>query len=205
MKMTNVWNLFIYRLWAPVYDASVGRFFMRGRKKAWQIADLKAGENVLLVGVGTGADLPLLPSGISVTGIDLSSEMLAKARRKLPVSGIEVFLLQGDAQKLLVPENAFDVVVFNLILSVIPDGRTCLRENLRALKSGGRVVVFDKFLPDSAKPSVFRKLLNFFSTLLGTDINRRFGELIRGSSLIVEHDEPALLNGVYRVIRLKIN
>lgn len=204
MKMTNAWNRFVYSLWAPVYDATVGRFFMRGRKKAWQLADLKEGERVLLVGVGTGADLPLLPSGITVTGIDISGEMLAKARNKLPISGLQVTLLQGDAQQLLVPEKAFDTVVFNLILSVIPDGKACLRENLRALKPGGRVVVFDKFLPDTAKPSVFRKFLNFFSTILGTDVNRRFADLAQDSGLVVEHDEPALLNGVYRVILLKI-
>ena len=61
MKMTNRWNQFIYRIWAPVYDTFMGRFFLPGRKRAMESLGLKPGERVLLVGVGTGADLELLP------------------------------------------------------------------------------------------------------------------------------------------------
>jgi phosphatidylethanolamine/phosphatidyl-N-methylethanolamine N-methyltransferase len=176
---------------------------MRGRKRAFTLVKLQPGERVLLVGVGTGADLPLLPPGIIVTGIDLSEDMLAQARKKIPMPNIEIILQQGDAQTLLVEEASFDVVVFNLILSVIPDGKACLRENLRALKFGGRVVVFDKFLPDSGKLSGFRRFMNFFSTLLGTDINRRFGDLAKDSGLVLELDEPSLMNGMYRIMLLR--
>lgn len=202
MKMTNSWNRFIYRLWAPIYDAVLGRFFQPGRKRAIAAADLHPGNHVLFVGVGTGSDLPLLPQGISITGIDLSGEMLAEANKKLPLAGIEARLIQGDAQTLLVEEGQFDVVFFNLILSVIPDGRICLEQNLRALSPGGRVIVFDKFLPENGKLSSGRKLLNFFSTLLGTDITRRFSDLVKDAKVNIEEDEPSLLNGMYRVIRL---
>ncbi len=44
MKMTNRWNQFIYRLWAPIYDSTVNRIFMPGRKRAMDLLDLKAGE-----------------------------------------------------------------------------------------------------------------------------------------------------------------
>jgi ubiquinone/menaquinone biosynthesis C-methylase UbiE len=199
MKMTNAWNRFIYKLWAPIYDATVGHFFLPGRNRAITIADLKPGDRVLLVGVGTGADLPLLPAGVSVTGIDLSADMLAKAKQKLLLPGVELTLIQGDAQTLLVSENQFDVAFFNLILSVIPDPRACLRENLRAVKPGGRVVVFDKFLPDSRKLTFGRRVFNFFSTLLGTDITRRFDDLSARCALTLVRDEPSLLKGMYRV------
>jgi ubiquinone/menaquinone biosynthesis C-methylase UbiE len=202
MKMTYAWNRFIYRLWAPFYDTALGRFFQPGRKTAITAADLHPGDRVLFVGVGTGSDLPLLPQEISVTGIDLSGEMLAKANQKLPLPGIEVRLIQGDAQTLLVEDGVFDVVFFNLILSVIPDGRICLEQNLRALRPGGRVIVFDKFLPENGKLSNSRKLLNFFSTLFGTDITRRFSDLVKDAGVSIEEDEPSLLNGMYRVIRL---
>jgi ubiquinone/menaquinone biosynthesis C-methylase UbiE len=199
MKMTNRWNQFIYRLWAPVYDATVGSVFYLGRKRALDLLNLQPGERLLLVGVGTGADLPLLPAGISATGIDLSPDMLAKARKKLPLPDRDVTLLQGDAQQLLVDEAGYDAVVFNLILSVIPDGKACLRENLRALKPGGRAVVFDKFLPDAGRLTQGRQLLNLGSTLLGTDITRRFGDLAQGMEIRVIRDEPSLLRGTYRV------
>lgn len=203
MNMTNRWNQFIYRLWAPIYDSTVNHFFMPGRKRAMELLDLKRGEKVLLVGVGTGADLPLLPSGVDATGIDLSPEMLAKARLKLGRCPASVKLIQGDAQALLMDEAPFDAVILNLILSVIPDGNACLQSALCALKSGGRVVVFDKFLPEDVTVSLFRKFINLFSTFLGTDINRRLSDLMRDCPCIITHDEPSIAGGMYRVVILK--
>ncbi len=200
--MTNWWNRFVYRLWAPIYDATVGHFFLPGRKRAIEVLNIQPGERVLLVGVGTGADLPLLPQGVQATGVDISPAMLARALRKLPLLGREVRLLEGDAQRLLVDEAGYDVVIFNLILSVIPDGAACLRENLRALKPGGRAVVFDKFLPDAGRLTLGRRLFNLGSTLFGTDITRRFGDLAPGIGIGVIRDEPSLMNGTYRVILL---
>jgi len=203
MKMTNRWNRFIYHLWAPVYDATVGRFFLPGRMRAIALLDPLPGERLLLVGVGTGADLPLLPQGVQAIGVDISLAMLDRARRKLLLPGLEVTLIQGDAQGLLVDEASCDAAIFNLILSVIPDGAACLCENLRALKPGGRIVVFDKFLTDSGQLTSRRRLLNLGSTLFGTDITRRFGDLSSGLGLQVVCDEPSLLNGTYRVMLLR--
>jgi phosphatidylethanolamine/phosphatidyl-N-methylethanolamine N-methyltransferase len=203
MKMTNRWNRFIYHLWAPVYDATINRLFRPGRKRAMEMLDLQPGESVLVVGVGTGADLPLLPPGVRAVGIDLSTEMLAKARSKLPLPGRDVSLIQGDAQTLLVEQASYDALLLNLILSVIPDGKSCLRENLRALKPDGRVVVFDKFRPDDGKLTFGRRLLNVFSTLLGTDITRRLADILAGTGWVVAQEEASILHGMYRVFLLK--
>jgi len=203
MKMTNLHNLAAYRLWAPVYDATVNRFFISGRRRALEVLALQPGEKVLIVGVGTGADFPYLPAGVEATGIDLSPEMLAKARNKLPACRATVELIQGDAQALLVPENSCDAAILNLILSVIPDGHACLQSALRALKPGGRLVIFDKFQPDNEKVTPFRRFINIFSTLLGTDITRRFGDVLAGCTSKVLLDEPSLLGGMYRVILLR--
>jgi phosphatidylethanolamine/phosphatidyl-N-methylethanolamine N-methyltransferase len=203
MKMNNRWNRIIYRLWAPVYDSTVEHFFARGRRRAMQILDLQPGERLLLVGVGTGLDLPLLPQGVEAVGIDLSAAMLQRANAKLPLPGRNITLIQGDAQQLLVDEGSFDAVLFNLILSVIPDGAACLRENLRALKPGGRAVIFDKFLPDDGRLSFGRRLLNLGATLFGTDITRRFGQLAKGCRIAVLSNEPSLLRGAYRVILVR--
>jgi ubiquinone/menaquinone biosynthesis C-methylase UbiE len=204
MKMSNRWNRIIYRLWAPIYDSTVEHFFARGRRQAIQILDLQPGERVLLVGVGTGVDLPLLPQGVEAVGIDLSPAMLRRARAKLPLPGRNITLIQGDAQQLLVDEGSFDAILFNLILSVIPDGAACLRENLRALQPGGRAVIFDKFLPDEGRLSFGRRVLNLGSTLFGTDITRRFSDLAEDCQITILHNEPSLLRGAYRVIRIGI-
>lgn len=203
MKMTNNWNRFIYRLWSPVYDSTVNQIFHPGRKRGLELIDLKRGETVLLIGIGTGADLPFLPAGVDATGIDLSPDMLARARLKLDRCPATVKLIQGDAQTLLVDEASFDAVILNLILSVIPDGNACLRSALRALKPGGRIVIFDKFAPEGNSISVFRRFINLFSTILGTDINRRLSDLMKDCLCTVTHDEPSIGGGMYRVILLK--
>ncbi len=82
MKMTNRGNQIIYKVWAPFYDALAGRLYQSGRRQALAQLDLQAGQTVLLVGVGTGADLPDMPAGVQVTGVDLSPEMLYKAEAK---------------------------------------------------------------------------------------------------------------------------
>ena len=99
MKMTNRRNQFTYRLWAPIYDSTVERIFMQGRQRAMQLLDLQRGERVLIPGIGTGADLPLLPAGVEATGIDLTPEMLAKARLKLDRCPAAVKLIEGDARR----------------------------------------------------------------------------------------------------------
>lgn len=199
MKMNNGWNRFIYRLWAPIYDGTVNRVFRPGRKRAMDVLNLQAGERVLLVGIGTGADLPLIPAGVEATGIDLSAEMLAKARLKqIP----NLKLIQGDAQELLVEEAGFEAAILNLILSVIPDGNACLQSAMRALKPGGRAVIFDKFLPEGKHPSPLRKVMNVFSTLFGTDINRRLSDLMKGCPCEITHDEASIAGGMYRVVML---
>jgi ubiquinone/menaquinone biosynthesis C-methylase UbiE len=203
MKMTNRWNRLIYRLWAPVYDSTVDHFFMPGRKRALELIDLQRGEKVLLVGVGTGADLPLLPTGVEATGIDLSPEMLAQARLKLDLCSATIKLIEGDAQKLLVDEASFDAVILNLILSVILDGNACLKSAFRALKPGGRIVIFDKFLPEGQNPSLARKFLNVFSTLFGTDINRHLSDVLKDCPCKIIHDEASIAGGMYRVVILQ--
>jgi phosphatidylethanolamine/phosphatidyl-N-methylethanolamine N-methyltransferase len=203
MKMSNRWNRFIYRLWAPIYDSTVDRLFIPGRKRALEVIDLKPGEKVLLVGVGTGADLPFLPASVDATGIDLSPDMLAKARLKLDRLPASVKLIEGDAQALLVEPESFDAVILNLILSVIPDGNACLRSAMCALKPGGRIVVFDKFLPEENSASYLRLFINLFSTLLGTDINRKLSDLLRDCACRIVQEEPSIGNGMYRVVLLK--
>lgn len=203
MKLTNEWNRLIYRLWSPVYDAVIGSFYARERKRTVEALKLRPGERVLLVGVGTGADLPLLPEGVEAVGVDLSPDMLKRAQARLPLAGRAIALVQADAQGQVVEEGRFDAVIFNLILSVIPDGAACWREALRALKPGGRAIVFDKFLPQTGSVTVGRRLLNLFTTLIGTDINRRFSDLAVGAGFTMLRDEPSLLGGAYRIIEVR--
>jgi phosphatidylethanolamine/phosphatidyl-N-methylethanolamine N-methyltransferase len=203
VAMQNQTNLSIYRLWAPLYDSLLGAFFLPGRRRAMEMAGLRAGENALLVGVGTGADLPLIPVGVDAVGIDLSPDMLARARARLPLEGRRIALEEGNAQELAFASASFDVVLLNLILSVVPDAAACLREARRVLRPGGRIVVFDKFLARGATNSPARRLANFVTTRLGTDITRRLEDIAEAAGCTIVSNEPSLLGGQYRVAVLR--
>ena len=198
--MNNARNITVYRLWSPVYDMIFGPLFRRARRSAVEALALKAGERLLIPGIGTGLDLPYLPPGIDVMGIDISEAMLAKARRKSNGSGVTLRVM--DAGKLDFPDASFDALLFNLILSVVPDGRNAFAEAWRVLRPGGRFVVFDKFLPDDAVLTGRRERLGRMISKLGTDPNRRFDEIIAEvPGLIIEQDQPSLFSGQYRIIK----
>jgi hypothetical protein len=71
------------------------------------------------------------------------------------------------------------------------------------LRAGGRAIIFDKFLPDDQSTNPLRALLNMGAKLLGTDINRRLGEMLAGTTYKMALNEPSLLNGMYRIILIE--
>lgn len=204
MKATDRWNRIIYGLWSPVYDCFVrAPFLVRARRTALDAAGFSAGEHILLVGVGTGADLPFLPKGVSAIGLDISPQMLARARAKLPIDDLNIRLIEGNAADLPFDDDTFDAAVLTLILSVVPDGAACFREVVRVIRPQGRVVVFDKFLPEGRKASWRRRLMNLLTGWFGTDINRRFGEIKGTTEADIVLDQSSLFEGNYRIIVLK--
>jgi ubiquinone/menaquinone biosynthesis C-methylase UbiE len=204
MGMNNRWNLAIYRFWAPIYDLVFDHLvFAPSRRRVFELLHLMGNEQILLVGVGTGADLAYMPPGARVIGVDLSPEMLKKAQCK--IRGINKRLLvQGDAQIIPVQADSFDVVILSLILSVVPNAQACWRESLRSLKPGGTAVIFDKFLPDDQNPTLLRRLFNLGATLLGTDINRHLVDTLADTNYKIIINESALFKGMYRIILIQI-
>jgi phosphatidylethanolamine/phosphatidyl-N-methylethanolamine N-methyltransferase len=195
-------NLKIYRTWAPIYDAVMRPVYGRARRRAIELLNLQAGEKVLIPGIGTGLDLPFIPPGVQLTGIDLSPAMLGKARAKAAGRSITFALM--NAQALQFPDRAFDVVILNLILSVVPDGATAFAEAWRVLRPGGRLAIFDKFLPEGGKLSPLRNLLGHALRSIGTDPNRRLSEILGGAAgLAIDRDESSLLNGQYRILLVR--
>ena len=195
---TNAWYLLRYALYAPVYDLGTG--FPAERRRSIELLALKPAERVLIVGCGTGADLPLLPPDVTVLATDLSPAMLARARRRAR-PGIEVRRMDGHALEL--PDASFDAALLHMVLEVIPDPARCLAEIGRVLRPGGRLAVFDKFLPDGAPPAWPRRAALALLDAVFTSTNRQMGEILRasGAPLAVERDEPA--RGAYRHLLLR--
>lgn len=127
---------------ANTYDRGEGlqRLLVGGTRKrlcAW------ARGRVLEVAVGSGHNLPYYPDGVELTGVDLSPEMLARARERATGSGIRVTLTEGDAQDLRFADATFDTVVCALAFCVIPDQRRALEQMLRVLRPGGLLLLVD--------------------------------------------------------------
>ena len=198
---TNRWNRIRYTLYAPLYDR-VASFAVQ-RRNSIELLALEPGERVLLVGAGTGADLPFIPDGVEIVAGDITPAMVDRIHRRAGRLGRPVEADVMDGQALPFPDGSFDAVVLHLIVAVIPDPAACLRETARVLRSGGRAVVFDKFVPDEQQPSAARRALNLVTNALFSDVTRRLGALLPGTGLRVVHRVPAGLGGRFEIALLR--
>lgn len=192
-----------YTVLAPVYDIFVAPFTVAARQKNLALLPKEASAEVLLVGIGSGLDIPLLPRGPRYTGIDLTPAMLKRARGKAAANQLNIQLDIGDARTLPYPAAAFDAVVLHLILAVAPRPEQVLAESARVLRPGGQILVFDKFLrPGQSAP--LRRLLSPLVGQLATHTDVVFEQLLAQTpGLAVVSDTPALARGWFRRIVLR--
>ena len=116
------------------------------RRSAAAQAAGRSGE-ILVVGVGTGLELPLLPATTRVTGVDLSRAMLDVARRRVARHGLAQVKRsrEMDAQALSFADAAFDVALAPYVMSVVPDPAKALDEMWRVTRPGGELVLINHF------------------------------------------------------------
>jgi phosphatidylethanolamine/phosphatidyl-N-methylethanolamine N-methyltransferase len=188
-----------YRLWAPFYDRLISRPSIRSsRRKEMQMADFRDEDRVLLVGVGTGEDLPFLPDRISVVAIDITPEMIIRARGKCRPSDTDLVLM--DAESLAFIDGAFDVVVMNLVLTVTEHPKLGMAEALRVTKKGGKMLIYDKFMEiDEAHPR-FWSALNRISSIISTSLTVKFEVLIEGQQVTVLRNISSDFLSRFRII-----
>ena len=190
-----------YRLLAPVYDLAVRGALARARARSLARLQRRARGEVLVAGIGTGLDLPLLPPAHRYVGVDLTRAMLARAvARRGP---LEVCFVEGDVQALPFADAGFDMAVLHLILAVVPRPERCLAEIARILRPGGRVLLFDKFLRPGER-AWLRRALNPVARRIATRTDVVFEDVLAEvPGLAVVADEPALVGGWFRLIELE--
>jgi phosphatidylethanolamine/phosphatidyl-N-methylethanolamine N-methyltransferase len=191
-----------YRRYANVYDALFGPVLQAGRKAVMHELQLRRGERVLEVGVGTGLSLPLYPPDVRVTGIDVSGEMLAKARARVQrerLWNVDA-LLEMDAQAMSFPDASFDKVVAMYVISVVAHPERLLAELRRVCRPGGEIFIVNHVRSDNRAIAAVEKALARFSDQLGFHPDFELRQLAPGTAVL---DEISRINFFWKVLRLR--
>jgi arsenite methyltransferase len=131
---------------ANVPESAVESF--AGVANPFSLGRIEAGARVLDLGSGAGTDSLIAgqmvgPEG-SVTGIDMTPEMLAKARGAAAEMGAaNVEFVEAEAERLPFADGSFEVVISNGVIDLIPDKDAVFSELLRVLAPGGRIQIAD--------------------------------------------------------------
>lgn len=196
-----------YRRYAKLYDLYFGAVFQPGRKAVIQRMDCRSGQRVLEVGVGTGLSLPLYPADTRVTGIDISPEMLDRARARLSRENMhrEVELHVMDAERMAFPDDSFDKVVAMYVVSVVPHPQRLVDEMRRVCKPDGEIFIVNHFHSPNPIVGGVESLLAPLSRLVGFHPDFCLDTFVRDTHLEVLDKQPVNLFGYWSLLRARNN
>lgn len=143
-----------YNIISPFYDLFFGArspWAAGFRRRMIERLDLKKGDKVLEVSIGTGSNLPYIHEKVGHTGkiygLDISEGMLEKCRANAGKEKIQVELKVGNAsERLPYPDNSFDAVLNFGAFNFFADKKRALKEMIRVAKPDAKIVVGDETL-----------------------------------------------------------
>jgi phosphatidylethanolamine/phosphatidyl-N-methylethanolamine N-methyltransferase len=191
-----------YRRYAAVYDAVFGPVLQPGRKAVVQALRLRSGEHVLEVGVGTGLSLPLYPRDVRITGIDVSREMLEKARRRVAHRRLDNVegLLEMDAERMSFADASFDKVVAMYVVPVVANPARLLEELHRVCRPDGEIFLVNHVRSDNRFIAAFENGLARFSDKIGFRPDFQLRDMLSDPDQITELSR---INFFWKVMRVK--
>jgi phosphatidylethanolamine/phosphatidyl-N-methylethanolamine N-methyltransferase len=201
-----------YALWAPVYDLVFGAVFDAGRRASIAAAELACGPDggrILEVGVGTGISLPDYARSHRIVGVDLSEPMLRKAQEKVAEQGLSNVeaLAVMDAAHMALPDQSFDVVVAQFVITAVPNPEATLDEFARVIKPGGEIVLVNHIGAEEGPRRLFELCFAPLARRLGWRPEFRFGRLAdwaerHGGVRVIEH-RPMPPLGHFSLVRFQ--
>jgi phosphatidylethanolamine/phosphatidyl-N-methylethanolamine N-methyltransferase len=201
-----------YARWAPVYDLVFGAVFDAGRRAAIAAAEQACGPgggHILEVGVGTGISLPDYARKNRLVGIDLSEPMLRKAHERVTeqnLTNVETLAVM-DAERMALPDQSFDVVVAQFVITAVPNPEMTLNEFARVIRPGGEIVLVNHIGAEQGARRAFEICFAPIARRLGWRPEFRFGRLSawaenHGGVRLVEH-RPMPPLGHFSLIRFE--
>lgn len=135
------------------------------------LASLKPGETILDLGSGPGLDCFLAANKVGPTGrvigIDMTPEMIAKARKNAKGKYVNVEFRLGEIEKLPVQDNSVDVIISNCVINLSPDKPKVFKEAFRVLKPGGRLMVSDVVITNQLPEELMNSIGAYVGCLSG--------------------------------------
>ena len=194
-----------YRRWAGVYDTVFGGVSSRGRLKAVNQINRLPGRDVLEVGVGTGLALPHYTADKRITGIDLSVEMLRKARERTRRDGLAHVqaLLEMDAEATTFADASFDIAVAMFVASVVPNPKALPQEMRRLVRPGGNILFINHFAADKGPRWWLERTMAPASRALGWHPDFAMEAIFSAEDMAEIEAEPVPPLGLFTLVRLR--
>jgi phosphatidylethanolamine/phosphatidyl-N-methylethanolamine N-methyltransferase len=195
-----------YRRWAGVYDAVFGGISSKARLRAVDLVNRLPGLDVLEVGVGTGLALPHYHRDKRITGIDLSVEMLHKARQRTKQDALANVqaLHEMDAEATSFSDAAFDIAVAMFVASVVPNPRRLLAEMRRVVRPTGNILLINHFAAAKGPRWWLERAMAPASRALGWHPDFAMDAIFSGDDLTQIEADPVSPLGIFTLVRLRV-
>ncbi|AHJ65248.1 Phosphatidyl-N-methylethanolamine N-methyltransferase [Granulibacter bethesdensis CGDNIH4] len=194
-----------YRRWAKVYDSVFGGVSAYGRRRAVEAVNRLPGHQVLEVGVGTGLALPRYCRDKRITGIDLSTDMLALGRervREQQLANVET-LLEMDAEAMSFADNSFDIAVAMFVASVVPHPVQLMAEMRRVVRPGGWLLFVNHFAAEKGPRWWIERAMAPASHALGWHPDFAFEALLSPQDRARAEITPVQPFGIFTLVQLQ--
>src|SRR5204862_2822681 len=159
------------------------------------VADLHAGETVLDLGSGAGADVLISAQRVGPTGraigLDMTDEMVELARANAREAGAgNAEFLQGHIEEVPLPDASVDVVISNCVINLSGDKAAVVREAARVLRPGGRFAVTDVIADEDMDEPTRADMAAWTGCVAGALTEREFAAALEAAGFVEVEIRP---------------